>query len=72
MFLGKQAKKIMSPWILKCDNWLTQSQSASASSPLRRIGREVHYPPGVVDVMEPYILLVHQGVSSLQALLHQL
>jgi 2-polyprenyl-6-methoxyphenol hydroxylase-like FAD-dependent oxidoreductase len=22
----------------------------------------MHYPPGVVDVMEPFILLVHQGM----------
>lgn len=28
---------------------------------LQRRGREVHYPP-VVDVLEPYILLVHQGM----------
>lgn len=29
--------------------------------PLRRLGREVHYPP-VIDVLDPYILLVHQGM----------
>ena len=28
---------------------------------LHRLGREVHYPP-VIDVLDPYILLVHQGV----------
>jgi len=28
---------------------------------MHRTGREVHYPP-VVDVLEPYILLVHQGM----------
>ncbi|KAE8449882.1 hypothetical protein EG329_007359 [Mollisiaceae sp. DMI_Dod_QoI] len=36
--------------------------SGSAKSPLRRIGREIHYPPGVVDVQDPFILLVHQGM----------
>lgn len=29
--------------------------------PLHRKGRECHFPP-VVDVLEPYILLVHQGM----------
>ena len=28
---------------------------------LRRTGREIHYPP-VVDLLDPYILLVHQGM----------
>ncbi|KAH7351229.1 FAD binding domain-containing protein [Rhexocercosporidium sp. MPI-PUGE-AT-0058] len=36
--------------------------SGTATQPLRRIGREVHYPPGVVDVQDPFILLVHQGM----------
>lgn len=34
---------------------------STADEPLRRLGREVHYPP-VIDVLDPYILLVHQGV----------
>lgn len=29
--------------------------------PLHRKGRECHFPP-IVDVLEPYILLVHQGM----------
>ncbi|OAA60275.1 FAD binding domain-containing protein [Niveomyces insectorum RCEF 264] len=29
---------------------------------LRRMGREVHYPASVVDLVEPYILLCHQGM----------
>ncbi|KAK5990645.1 Phenol hydroxylase [Cladobotryum mycophilum] len=29
--------------------------------PLRRLGREIHYPP-IIDVLDPYILLVHQGM----------
>lgn len=33
----------------------------TADEPLRRLGREVHYPP-VIDVLDPYILLVHQGM----------
>ncbi|KAK5663247.1 hypothetical protein OQA88_3674 [Cercophora sp. LCS_1] len=28
---------------------------------LHRLGREVHYPP-VIDVLDPYLLLVHQGM----------
>lgn len=35
--------------------------SSSSDVSLRRTGREVHYPP-VVDLMDPYILLVHQGM----------
>jgi 2-polyprenyl-6-methoxyphenol hydroxylase-like FAD-dependent oxidoreductase len=35
---------------------------ASATSPIRRIGRQVHYPSSVVDVLHPYILLCHQGM----------
>lgn len=33
----------------------------TSEEPLRRLGREVHYPP-VIDVLDPYILLVHQGM----------
>lgn len=31
---------------------------------IRRTGREVHYPTSVVDVLEPYILLCHQGMME--------
>ncbi|KAI0869919.1 FAD binding domain-containing protein [Hypoxylon argillaceum] len=34
----------------------------SDASPIRRIGREVHYPLSAVDVSHPYILLCHQGM----------
>lgn len=34
---------------------------STAEKPLSRTGREVHYPP-VVDLLDPYILLVHQGM----------
>ena len=34
---------------------------STAEEKLHRLGREVHYPP-VIDVLDPYILLVHQGV----------
>ncbi|KAJ4297200.1 hypothetical protein N0V88_004118 [Collariella sp. IMI 366227] len=37
------------------------SGAAPSTSPLHRLGREVHYPP-VIDVLDPYILLVHQGM----------
>jgi len=33
----------------------------TADEPLHRLGREIHYPP-VIDVLDPYILLVHQGM----------
>jgi len=29
---------------------------------LQRLGREIHYPEDVVDVLDPYILLCHQGM----------
>lgn len=34
---------------------------STADEPLHRLGREVHYPP-IIDVLDPYILLVHQGM----------
>ncbi|KAL1303757.1 hypothetical protein AAFC00_007099 [Neodothiora populina] len=35
--------------------------SSTQDASLQRTGREVHYPP-VVDLLDPYILLVHQGM----------
>jgi len=34
---------------------------SSAAKPLHRTGRDIHYPP-VVDLLDPFILLVHQGM----------
>lgn len=34
----------------------------SSSQPLKRMGREVHYPDTIVDLLEPYILIGHQGM----------
>ena len=34
---------------------------STAEEPLHRLGREIHYPP-VIDVLDPYLLLVHQGM----------
>lgn len=34
---------------------------STRDTPLHRSGREVHFPP-VVDLLDPYILLVHQGM----------
>ncbi|KAF4490877.1 Phenol hydroxylase [Colletotrichum fructicola Nara gc5] len=34
---------------------------STADEPLHRLGREIHYPP-IIDVLDPYILLVHQGM----------
>jgi phenol 2-monooxygenase len=36
-------------------------QNSTATTALHRTRREIHYPPEV-DVIEPYILLVHQGM----------
>lgn len=36
-------------------------QKSTSEESLHRTGREVHYPP-VVDLLDPYILLVHQGM----------
>lgn len=34
----------------------------TSTTPLRRIGRETHYPDEFVDLLEPYILVSHQGM----------
>ncbi|KAH6654051.1 FAD binding domain-containing protein [Truncatella angustata] len=34
----------------------------SSSQQLERMGREVHYPDSIVDLLEPYILIGHQGM----------
>lgn len=34
---------------------------STADETLHRLGREIHYPP-VIDVLDPYLLLVHQGM----------
>ncbi|EGO53434.1 hypothetical protein NEUTE1DRAFT_126740 [Neurospora tetrasperma FGSC 2508] len=34
---------------------------STTDEPLHRLGREIHYPP-IIDVLDPYILLVHQGM----------
>lgn len=34
---------------------------STSNKSLHRTGREIHYPP-VVDLLDPYILLVHQGM----------
>lgn len=34
---------------------------STADESLHRLGREVHYPP-IIDVLDPYLLLVHQGM----------
>ncbi|KZT22964.1 hypothetical protein NEOLEDRAFT_1137332 [Neolentinus lepideus HHB14362 ss-1] len=37
--------------------------NSHASTSLRRTGRETHYPsPDIIDVLEPYMLLGHQGM----------
>ncbi|KAK6088037.1 FAD binding domain-containing protein [Seiridium cupressi] len=34
----------------------------SSTQKLTRMGREVHYPDSIVDILEPYILIGHQGM----------
>jgi phenol 2-monooxygenase len=34
---------------------------STAQQPMHRIARDVHYPP-VVDLLDPYLILVHQGM----------
>lgn len=41
--------------------WLNLTQRSTETTPLHRTGREVHYPPQL-DVKDPFILLVHQGM----------
>ncbi|KAH9889597.1 FAD binding domain-containing protein [Xylariomycetidae sp. FL2044] len=35
---------------------------STAKTPLKRTGREIHYPAAVVDLLDDYILLAHQGM----------
>lgn len=37
-------------------------QQSSNSVPLHRTGRQTHYPDELVGALDPYILLVHQGM----------
>lgn len=41
--------------------WRSES-GTSGQAELRRVGREVHYPAGAVDLLHPFILLCHQGM----------
>ncbi|KZL87492.1 fad binding domain-containing protein [Colletotrichum incanum] len=36
----------------------------SSETGLRRLSRSIHYPASVVDVLQPYILLCHQGMME--------
>jgi phenol 2-monooxygenase len=47
---------------LNPERTLTPAQNSTETTPLRRTAREIHYPPGIVDVQDPFILLVHQGM----------
>lgn len=45
------------------DICMWKSESATNGHPtLQRVGREVHYPAGTVDLLHPFILLCHQGM----------
>jgi 2-polyprenyl-6-methoxyphenol hydroxylase-like FAD-dependent oxidoreductase len=34
---------------------------SSQTEPLKRFGRQAHYPPRALDCLDPYLLLAHQG-----------
>ncbi|KAF6837151.1 phenol 2-monooxygenase [Colletotrichum plurivorum] len=44
------------------DICMWRSESGPGETGLHRIGRSVHYPASVVDLLQPYILLCHQGM----------
>lgn len=44
------------------DITMWQSLSSSGDSELRRVGREVHYPAFIVDLVDPFVLIGHQGM----------
>lgn len=46
------------------DNGFLSSSAAAAAPPyrLRRVGRETHYPAFIVDLVDPFILIGHQGM----------
>lgn len=44
------------------DITMWQSLSRSGESELRRVGREVHYPAFIVDLVDPFVLIGHQGM----------
>lgn len=37
-------------------------QNSTSTEKLARTGREIHYPKQKIDTLDPYILLVHQGM----------
>ncbi|KAK2602881.1 hypothetical protein N8I77_009383 [Diaporthe amygdali] len=44
------------------DITMWQSMSSSHEPELRRVGREVHYPAFIVDLVDPFVLIGHQGM----------
>lgn len=42
--------------------WRAERATGGQPAHLRRVGREVHYPRGAVDLLHPFILLCHQGM----------
>jgi phenol 2-monooxygenase (NADPH) len=36
--------------------------SSDVNEPLHRTDRQVHYPAEIVDVLDPYMILIHQGM----------
>lgn len=45
------------------DICMWRSEKSTDTQPtLRRVGREIHYPADAVDLLQPFILLCHQGM----------
>lgn len=44
------------------DITMWQSMSSSHEPELRRVGREIHYPAFIVDLVDPFVLIGHQGM----------
>lgn len=68
---GLQPKSIETLRMLKLADSLLQKGArihdicfwnSKSTEPLKRTGRAVHYPPAVVDLLDDFILLVHQGM----------
>lgn len=56
------ADKLLQQSVKIYDITMWQSLSSSGESELRRVGREIHYPAFIVDLVDPFVLIGHQGM----------
>ncbi|KKA20456.1 FAD binding domain-containing protein [Rasamsonia emersonii CBS 393.64] len=59
---GMQPKTIETFKQLRLAYPLLRDAESTPTSPLRRTGRQIHYPDHLVGALDPYILLAHQGM----------